>query len=216
MAFAQATPSPQVTDKKTDPHGQGAHSADHGMSTYKGAGLMVGKEDQEFLVKVAQDNMAEIEATRLAQEKASSSQVKEFARKLEQDHQKTSEQLKQLALQKNVDLPADMGKNAQAVEKIRGLSGEKFDKEFMKMQVNHHKKDVGAFQKQTERSMDSDVKAFASTTLPTLQQHLQEAQQLQSGASTRGRSVDTPSEPASNAPDSTAKPQGSNNPTPTK
>ena len=214
VAFAQATPSPQVTDKKTDPHGQGAHSADHGMSTNKGAGLMVGKDDHDFLLKVAQENTAEIEAARLAQEKASSSEVKEFARKLEQDHQKTSEQLKVLAQQKNVELPSDMGKHAQAVEKIRGLSGDKFDKEFMKMQVNHHKKDVGAFQKQTERSMDSDVKAFASTTLPTLQQHLQEAQQLQ--GSTRGRSVDTTPASTSNAPDSTAKPQGSNNPTPTK
>ncbi|HYI93806.1 MAG TPA: DUF4142 domain-containing protein [Bryobacteraceae bacterium] len=228
VAFAQATPSPQGTDKKTDPHGQGAHSADHGMSTNKGAGLMVGKADHDFLVNAAQSNMAEIEATRLAQEKASSSEVKEFARKLEQDHQKSSEKLKELAKQKNVDLPTDMGKHAQMVEKFRSLSGDKFDKEFMKMQVSHHKKDVSAFQKQTERSMDSDVKTFASMTLPTLQQHLQEAQQLE--GSTRGRSAtnssntSTPSSgnssntstPASNAPDSTAKPQGSNNPSTTR
>ena len=214
VAFAQATPSPQATDKKTDAHGQGAHSADHGMSTNKGAGLMVGKNDHDFLVTAAQSNMAEIEATRLAQEKASSNEVKEFARKLEQDHQKTSEKLKALAQQKNVDLPTDMGKHAQMVEKVRGLSGDKFDKEFMKMQVSHHKKDVGAFQKQTDRSMDSDVKSFASATLPTLQQHLQEAQQLQ--GSTRGRSADTAPASSSNAHDSTAKPQGSSNPTPTK
>jgi putative membrane protein len=211
-----------AADKKTDAHGQGAHSADHGMSTNKGAGLMVGKTDQDFMIKAAQGGMMEIEATRLAQEKATSSEVKEFARKLEQDHQKANEQLKQLAAQKNVDLPSDMGKHAAMVEKIRNLSGDKFDKEFMKMQVNHHKKDVNEFQKQTTRAMDSDVKAFASATLPTLQQHLQEAQQLE--GSTRGRSASTQSTTQtksstssdSNAADSTAKPQGSNNPTPAK
>jgi putative membrane protein len=239
-AGAQSADKADKADKKSDAHGQGAHSADHGMSTNKGAGLMVGKTDHDFMVKAAQGGMMELEATRLAQEKATSSEVKEFARKLEQDHQKANEQLKQLAAQKNVDLPEDMGKHAAMLEKIRNLSGDKFDKEFMKMQVNHHKKDVNEFQKHANRSMDSDVKAFASATLPTLQQHLQQAQELQ--GSTRGRSATTqttspstdesttrstnPStrqsddesttatpSPRSNTTDSTAKPQGSNNPT---
>jgi putative membrane protein len=166
--------------------------------------------------------MAELEAVRLAQEKASSSEIKEYARKLEQDHQKANEQLKQIASQKNVDLPADMGQHQKMVEKLKSLSGDEFDKAFMKAQVKHHKKDVSTFQKHSERSMDSDVKAFASATLPTLQDHLRQAEQLQ--GSTRGRKADTSATPDSssttpttpNAADSTAKPRGENNPTPTK
>jgi putative membrane protein len=195
---AGAQASPQTADKKADAHGQGAHSADHGMSTNKGGGLMVGKTDQDFLIKAAQGGMAEVEMTRLAQEKASSSEVKEVARKLEQDHTKANEQLKQLAAQKNVDLPTDMGKHAATVEKFRNMSGDKFDKEFMKAQVSHHKKDVNEFTKQTNRSMDTDVKAFATATLPTLQEHLRQAEQLQ--GSTRGRSVDTKTTSDSAAP----------------
>ena len=248
----QSTPSPHATDKKTDPHGQGAHSADHGMSTNKGAGLMVGQTDHDFLVKAAQSGMMEVEAARLAQEKATSNEVKEFARKLEQNHQKANDQLKQIAADKNVQLPADMGKHAAMIEKVRNLSGDKFDKEYMKMQVKHHKSDVSTFQKHADKSMDSDVKAFASATLPTLQQHLQEAQQLQ--GSTRGRSApaestkdsstdrtkdrttdrttDRPTDPttdrttdrptdttrpnpATQPPDSSARPQGSTTPPPT-
>lgn len=193
LAFAQgANPGPppvQTPAPKTDAHGQGSHSADHGMSTNKGAGLMVGKGDQEFITKAAQSGMMEIEAGRLAQEKATSTEVKEFARKVEQDHLKATEQLKELAAQKNVELPADMGKHQEMVDKIRNLSGDEFDKAFMKMQVQHHKKSVSTYQKQTERAMDSDVRAFASTTLPTLQQHLSTAQELQ--GSTRGRKADT-------------------------
>lgn len=205
VAFAQAagSPSPANADNKTDPHGHGAHSADHGMSSNKGLGVLVGPGDQNFIIKTAQSELMEVEAARLAQEKGSSNEIKEYARKLEQDHTKSSNELKELAAQKNVDLPTDAGKHAAMLEKIRNLSGDKFDKEFMKMQVKHHKNDVNAFQKQTTQSMDSDVKAFATATLPTLQGHLQQAEQLQ--ASTRGRSATTTSSPTeTKADDSSA------------
>jgi len=226
MAFAQAgspqnTPAakPQSGAQAGGGHGQGSHTADHGMSSNKGAGTMVGPADEKFMMEAAQSGMAEVEALRLAQEKASSNEIKEFARKLEQDHTKANDQLKHLAEQKNVQLPGDAGKHKEAVEKIRNLSGDEFDKAFMKMQVNHHKNDVKQFQKETERAMDSDLKSFASSTLPTLQEHLKSAQELQN--STRGRSADTSSASSSagsssKASDSSAKPQGQSNPTPTK
>ena len=227
-------------------HGQGQHSSDHGMSANKGAGTMVGPTDQQFMVKAAQGGLMEVEVARLAQEKASSNEVKEYARKLEQDHQKANDMLKQLASQKNVDLPTDMGKHQQQVEKLRNLSGDKFDQQFMKMQVSHHKKDVNEFQKHTNRAMDSDVRNFASTNLPVLQEHLRQAQDLQ--GTTRGRSSNTGRTNAgssaagdqanqgagsstsgnsnqgagsstsgnSNQGDSSARPQGNNNPTTTK
>jgi putative membrane protein len=228
MAFAQAgssqntpAPKPQSGAQAGGGHGQGSHTADHGMSSNKGAGTMVGPADEKFMMEAAQSGMAEVEALRLAQEKASSNEIKEFARKLEQDHTKANDQLKHLAEQKNVQLPGDAGKHKEAVEKIRNLSGDEFDKAFMKMQVKHHKKDVKAFQKEGERAMDSDVKSFASSTLPTLQEHLKSAEELQ--GSTRGRSPDTKTSGASSdagstskASDSSAKPQGQSNPTPTK
>jgi len=230
MAFAQAgspqntpAPKPQSGAHAAGGHGQGSHTADHGMSSNKGAGTMVGPADEKFMMEAAQSGMAEVEVLRLAQEKASSNEIKEFARKLEQDHTKANEQLKHLAEQKNVQLPADAGKHKEGVEKIRNLSGDQFDKAFMKMQVKHHKKDVKEFQKESERAMDSDVKSFASSTLPTLQEHLKSAEGLQ--GSTRGRRADTSSASGaassdagstSKATDSTAKPQGQSNPTPTK
>ncbi|HYP06883.1 MAG TPA: DUF4142 domain-containing protein, partial [Bryobacteraceae bacterium] len=162
------------------------HNEDHGMSSNKGAGLMVGPVDQQFMVKAAQGSLMEIEAARLAQQKASSNEIKEFARKLEQDHTAANEKLKALAAQKNVDLPTDMGPHRAMLDKVAARTGDDFDKQWMKMQVSHHKKDVNDFQKHTTRAMDSDVRSFASATLPTLQGHLQQAQQLE--GSTRGRS----------------------------
>ena len=225
LAVAQ-TPSTTDTTKSSTTNSTatkghtGNHSADHGMSSNQGGGVMVGKPDEMFMTKAAQGGLMEVEAARLAQEKASSNEIKEFARKLEQDHSKANDQLKQLASQKNVQLPSDVGSHRAMLDKMKGLSGEQFDKAWMKMQVQHHKKDVNEFNKETTRAMDSDLKQFATSTLPTLQDHLRQAEQLQ--GSTRGRKADkapadkastSDSSSGSNSDSSSSKPKGDNNPT---
>jgi len=190
MAIAQTSnpasaQNPPAATSSTAKGSHGNHSADHGMSSAHGMGVLVGKSDEQFITKAAQGGMMEVEVGKLAQEKGSSNEVKELGKKLEQDHSKANDQLKQLAENKNVPLPTDMGAEKAAVEKLRALSGDQFDKAFLKMAVKDHKKDINAFQKETNNAMDSDVKEFASKTLPTLQEHLKEAEQLQ--GSTRGR-----------------------------
>jgi putative membrane protein len=209
-AQAGTTTSTSATDSGPIQKHAG-HKEDHGMSSSKGLGVMVGETDQQFLIKAAQGGMMEVEAARLAQEKATNNEIKEYARKLEQDHSKANEQLKALAAQKNVDLPADVGPHRAMLDKVKGMSGDEFDKQWVKMIVKDHKKDVNEFQKETTRSMDSDVRSFASATLPTLQEHLRQAQELE--GSTRGRKASTPMPSKS---DSSAKPQGDNNPTTAK
>jgi putative membrane protein len=225
---SQSTTTQSTTPQSTTKGSHGNHSADHGMSSASGMGVMVGKSDEQFLTKAAQGGMMEVEVGRLAQEKGSSNEVKEFGRKLEQDHSKANDQLKQIAASKNVQLPTDMGAEKAAVDKLRNLSGDEFDKAFLKMAVKDHKKDVKEFQKESTRAMDSDVKNFASTTLPTLQEHLRTAEQLQ--GSTRGRkassdmpdktkstSDDNSAKPdSSTRPESSARPNGANNPTTSK
>ena len=58
------------------------------------------------------------------------------------------------------------------------MSGEAFDREYVKMMVKDHKKDVADFQKESMRGADADVKSFATRTLPTLQEHLQMIQRI--------------------------------------
>ena len=165
--------------------------------------------------QAAQGGIMEVEVGKLAQEKGSSSEVKELGKKLEQDHSKANDQLKQLAETKNVPLPTDMGAEKAAVDKLRALSGDQFDKAFLKMAVKDHKKDINEFQKETTNAMDSDVKEFASKTLPTLQEHLKEAEQLQGGmrgrkaasdvTSKTGSTTDAATKAPSNAPATPSK-----------
>ena len=78
--------------------------------------------------------------------------------------------------------PAD-AKISKAKEKLGRLSGAEFDREYMKMMVKDHEKAVAEFQKQSTQSKDTDVQEFARTTLPTLQEHLTMARDIESKVS---------------------------------
>jgi putative membrane protein len=165
---------------------------------------MVSPGDLKFMQEAAQSGMMEIQTAKIAEQKAQSAEVKSYAAKLAEDHEKATEELKTLAKSKNVDLPSELSpKHQEKVSKLQNQSDDRFDREFMKMQVDNHKKNVKAFEKQSEKAMDSNVKEFASKTLPTLQAHLQEAQSLQT--STRARqaepsATDSPARPDATTP----------------
>jgi len=72
-----------------------------------------------------------------------------------------------------------MDKDHKALmDKLSGLSGNEFDKEFIRAAVKSHEKGVKSFEKQSTSATDADVKAFATNTLPTLREHLQMARDL--------------------------------------
>jgi putative membrane protein len=208
----QATPGARAGDK--------TQATDTARSRTGGdaSEMMVGPQDQKFLMETAEAGMAEVQLAQLAQQKATSNEVKEFAKQLEQDHSKANEELKTLAQQKNINLPSEAGaKHQNQISKFNNLSGDKFDKEYVKAMVSEHKKKVKEFQKQSDRSMDSNVKEFAAKTLPTLQTHLQKAEELQT-TSTRARKADdnaTKSSPDSSAaPDTRSTTPGARSTTP--
>ena len=85
--------------------------------------------------------------------------------------------MKSLAAQKNVTLPTALDQQHQAdVDKLSKLSGAAFDREYMSMMVKDHVEDVAEFEREAATGSDSDVKAWAGRTVPTLRQHLQMAQ----------------------------------------
>jgi putative membrane protein len=142
---------------------------------------MLSAADTKFVKAAASGGMEEVELGKLAAQKASNPDVKSFGQKMVDDHTKANDQLKQVASQKNVTLPAGMNnmqKHDQA--KLAKLSGAAFDRSYVSMMVKDHKKDVADFQKESTSGKDADVKSFASTTLPTLQDHLKMVQDLSS------------------------------------
>jgi putative membrane protein len=60
-----------------------------------------------------------------------------------------------------------------AKAKLNVLSGETFDKSYVKGQISAHQDTIALFQKEISSGQDADAKAFASATLPTVRAHLQ-------------------------------------------
>ena len=135
--------------------------------------------DQTFVKKAAQGGMAEVELGKLATQKASSEDVKKFGQRMVDDHTKANDQLKQIAGTKGVTLPTELDSKDQALkDRMSKLDGEKFDQAYMKNLVRDHTKDVSEFRKESTSGKDSDLKSFASQTLPTLEDHLKEAKNI--------------------------------------
>ena len=135
--------------------------------------------DAAFVKKAADGGMAEVAMAKLAQEKAESAEVKAFAAKLEKDHTQANDELKQVASGKQITLPTAPSKMHQAKhDKLAKLSGAAFDKAYVAAMIEDHQRDVKEFQREASSGTDSDVKAFAAKTLPTLKDHLQQVQDL--------------------------------------
>jgi len=133
--------------------------------------------DKEFVQKAAIGGMAEVAMGKLAQQKAGSEQVKQFGSRMVDDHSKANDELKQVATSKGLTLPADLdAKHKSKIAKLEKLSGAQFDRAYMDEMVDDHKHDVADFEKEAKSGHDSDIKGFASKTLPTLQEHLKLAQ----------------------------------------
>lgn len=135
--------------------------------------------DRTFLEKAAVGGKAEVELGQLALEKAQNDQVKQFAQRMVTDHSQANSDLVSMGDKMSITLPTELDKEHQDIKnKLSKLNGAKFDKEYMKAMVDDHQKDVNDFQKQSGSAINSDVKAFASKTLPTLQQHLDLAKSI--------------------------------------
>jgi len=135
--------------------------------------------DKKFMRETAEGGLAEVQLGKLAAEKASSDDVKKFGQRMVDDHSKANEELKQIASSKGIDLPDQLtGKDKLLKERLSKLSGPSFDRVYMENMVKDHKKDVADFNRESTSAKDPEVKQFAAKTLPTLKDHLKEAEAI--------------------------------------
>jgi putative membrane protein len=135
--------------------------------------------DRLFIRKAAEGGMAEVKLDQLAADKASSQSVKDFGQRMAKDHGQANDQLKNMASSKGVPLPDSLDAKDKALyDRLSSLSGDAFDKAYMRAMIKDHVEDVAEFQKESKAANDQDIRSFASTTLPTLQDHLHMARHL--------------------------------------
>ncbi len=153
--------------------------------------------DKLFVTKAAEGGLAEVQLGQLAADHASSDEVKKFGQRMVTDHGKATDELKTLAQQKNITLRTELDAKDKALhDRLAKLTGAAFDRAYMQHMLTDHRKDVNAFKHESTAGKDPDVKAWASKTLPTLEEHLKQAEDMAkavgtSGTATRARSKGT-------------------------
>lgn len=132
--------------------------------------------DRLFVQQAGQMNLAEQKFGELAQNKATTDEVKNYAKELTKDHQQSMDQLKQIAQRENINLPTTLNKTQQnTYDRLNGLSGKEFDQAFLKTMAANHEMAIRQFNTEIQDGQNAELKQYAQTTLPTLKAHRQMA-----------------------------------------
>ena len=156
-----------------------AYAQSVGEKTGVNSTLGIAPKTQDFVKEAAMSDMLEIEAAKIAQQKGDS-QEKTFAGEMITDHTKTSTELKGLVSgDMKSALPTSLDEFSQKkLDKLRDTKPDDFAGEYDPMQVSAHKDAVSLFERYAKGGDDPKLKDWAGKTLPTLQHHLEMAQDM--------------------------------------
>ncbi|MGZ5194985.1 MAG: DUF4142 domain-containing protein [Ramlibacter sp.] len=173
VATAQTSSAPNATSGPTT----NSMSTTGGQSAPK---AKLARSDRKFIENAAKGGLFEVQVAKRAESRASDPAVKDFARMLVDQHANANNELTQLANGKGFALPAAPGfMQRHSVNSLAKRSGADFDKHFVsEVGIKDHQADIKEFEKAAKDVKDADLKAFIDKTLPTLREHLAQAQKL--------------------------------------
>ncbi|MFN6943898.1 MAG: DUF4142 domain-containing protein [Cytophagaceae bacterium] len=143
-------------------------------------GTAMSDDDRDFLQEAAKRNLYDLELARLAQERAVTEDVKQFAQNILNEHGKVQEELKQFAQQRNVMLPDSIDSDQRNnLSDLAQKEGFEFDTEFMDKMVERHNETLDRFESKAEDAEDPQLREWAQNTVPTLRNHKHEAENVE-------------------------------------
>jgi putative membrane protein len=131
------------------------------------------ESDRNFITSAASGGLYEVRAAELAQKQQGlDATEKQFAQMMIDDHGKANRQLKEIADRKGVPVSDTLqSKEQQMLDKLQGLKGDEFTREYHAQQVQAHDQTIALFEKESREAKDEDLRTFAQNTLPTLRKH---------------------------------------------
>jgi putative membrane protein len=160
----------KVTDTKTVAEEENVAKLDNRENTAVVARL---GDDKQFLIDAAEVNLEEIKLGKLAQEKGTTTEIKDLGKSMQQHHQKSYDELTALAKSKMITIPTqttDQGNDS--FEDLSKETGKDFDKAYADLMVDRHEDAVDLFKTASEDSEDMEIKRWATASLPMMQTHL--------------------------------------------
>ncbi len=163
--------STEIAEEKNEEKFEDNNTMGMGDST-----AMNSEDDREFLVAAASGGLMEVELGKLAATNAASASVKDFGKKMMDEHSKANKALMSLAASKNISVPTTPGeKHQEHINDLKTKKGTDFDLAYMSLMVDDHQQDVDAYEKEAANGKDAEIKAFASGKVPVLKGHLEMA-----------------------------------------
>ncbi|MFN8635823.1 MAG: DUF4142 domain-containing protein [Chloroflexota bacterium] len=148
------------------------------MPTPTGTGTQM-TSDQQFLTMAASGSATEVLAGQLAQQRATNADVRALGARIAEDHARALQQVMNLAKSKGLTAPQAPSTTAQAnlIEDLSRRSGDDFDHAFVRAMADEHRTTIANFEN-ARVSLSSDIGSFVAQQLPTLREHLEMSQRL--------------------------------------
>jgi len=168
------------------PAAQGAEpsaaSTPHQQQATESGRAMKSVTPESFASQAAVISKAEIELGQIAMKNTQDENVRKYAERMVKDHSAADKKLKAIAAKENLQLPQKLDPEHESLKmRLQGMTGEQFDREYAKAMANGHDKAVALFEAASQQpQMSGDLKQFAASTLPTLEQHKEMAHSLHS------------------------------------
>lgn len=141
--------------------------------------------DIEVMQKLHQANQHEIDAAKMAVDKAESPRVKAYAKKILADHTAADKQLmahvERLKIERSqVETAATPGADPakEHAAKLEAAGGAAFDREYVNMMMAEHDKAIEMVKSAKETVTDKKLKSMLTSLLPKLERHKKMAQDL--------------------------------------
>jgi putative membrane protein len=141
-------------------------------------GPQLADTDRAFIKMAASTGQAEIQLEKLAAERADSSEMRDFATRLEKDHTQADLELLKILDPQHINVSRDMEPYQAVAAELTMLRGIEFDRAYLRHMVKEHEEAVAQFAAEAKEERNPELKAYAAEVLPTLQEHLQLARDL--------------------------------------
>jgi len=136
------------------------------------------KTSASILAQIHQADLKEIAIGKIAEEKASTDEVRAYAVQLVNDHTNADQMVLATAQKTGAHLRGVATARSKTDQKLSSASGAQFDRMFLEQTSADHKKLMSELQQGREDASDDDIEALIDKIMPILQQHHDLAQIL--------------------------------------
>ena len=135
--------------------------------------------DEQFVRNAAEASMSQVDIGKVAEQRSQNPEVKKFAQMMVEEHSKLTEQLKQLGMSENVNLPTSVTRDdANAHRSLAAMNGPTFDRQYLGRVNSELHRQLGEFERGASLGTKPALKDYAQRTQPTLQAEIQQVKQL--------------------------------------